>query len=71
MASKHPQNPCPVPGCNKNIAFSSKYGVCYHHDDMFQAITYYTKKAMEQSNAVRKVGGKPGDKITPSGIFLP
>jgi hypothetical protein len=71
MAGKNPTNPCPVPGCNKNVAFNSKYGVCFHHEDIFQAITYYMKKAQGQAQAVRKVGGRPGDKITPSGIFLP
>ena len=71
MAGKRPQNPCPVPGCNKNIAFNSKYGVCYHHEDIFQSMTYYMQQAQIQAGAAKRAGGRPGDKVTPSGIFLP
>lgn len=65
------QNPCPVPGCNRNIGFSSKYGVCFYHDDMFQAITYYMKKAQEEIMMARRKGVRPGDIVTKSGLILP
>jgi len=38
---------------------------------MFQAITYYMKQAQIQAGVAKRAGGRPGDKITPSGILLP
>ena len=65
------QNPCPVPGCDRNIMPTSKYGVCGKHQEIFEAITYYMKQAQIQAGVAKRAGGRPGDKITPSGIFLP
>ncbi len=64
-------NPCPVPGCSHNISLTSPFGVCYHHTDMFNAITYYLKKAQEQATAAAKKGGRPGERVSPSGLILP
>lgn len=69
------QNPCPVPGCQRNRLITSKYGVCAVHNDQFEGITYYMSQmraglAQDQKAAARK-GARPGDKVTPSGIFLP
>ncbi len=65
------QNPCPVPGCQRNISITSKYGVCAVHSDLFEGITYYLQQAQREVNQTRKKGGRPGERVTPSGLILP
>jgi len=69
------QNPCPVPGCQRNRNMTSGYGVCRVHDEQFQGITYYMTQAQKEMNVKMKKqqakGVRPGERITESGIILP
>ena len=65
------QFPCPVPGCLRNRSVVSKYGVCAVHDDLFRGITYYLQQAQKEVAQTKRKGGRPGDKVTQSGIILP
>ena len=69
------QNPCPVPGCQRNVLLTSPYKVCPHHTEQFEGITYFMQMAQkEMMQAQRKgqmKGVRPGERVTPSGIILP
>lgn len=65
------QNPCPVPGCARNISITSKFGVCAVHEDLFKGITYYLQQAQRQAQQTVRKGARPGERRTPSGIYLP
>lgn len=69
------QNPCPVPGCPRNVSITSKFGVCAIHTEQFEGITYYLHQAQKEMNQKMKQakmkGVRLGDKITPSGLILP
>ena len=65
------QNPCPVPGCGRNISITSRFGVCSVHDFQFEGIEYYLRQAQREVNQARKKGGRPGERVTPGGLILP
>lgn len=65
------QNPCPVPGCPRNRIVTSKYGVCAVHNDQFEGITYYLQQAQKGQQQAQRKGAKPGERMTPSGLYLP
>ena len=65
------QNPCPVPGCQRNISITSKFGVCAVHNEIFVAITYYLMRAQQEANVARKGGVRPGERVLPGGFILP
>lgn len=64
-------NPCPVPGCQRNCSPTSHYGVCAVHNDQFEGITYYLKQGQRQVGQAQRKGARPGEKKTPSGLYLP
>lgn len=64
-------NPCPVPGCQRSISITSKYGVCAVHNDLFEGITFYLKRARQEMEAGQKKGVRPGERVTPHGLILP
>lgn len=70
MASKNPQNLCPVPGCQRNRSLDSGYGVCRVHHDLFEGITYYLTQARKEMEAETKKGVRPGEKVTEGGLIL-
>lgn len=63
--------PCPVPGCNRNISITSKFGVCAKHTELFSDLNYYFQRMQKEANATRKKGGRPGELVSPGGIILP
>ncbi len=65
------QNPCPVPGCQRNRSVTSKYGVCAVHNDQFEGITYYMKRSQAEVGQAQMKGARPGEKVSPGGIILP
>ena len=65
------QNPCPVPGCSRNISITSPFGVCAKHTQLFSDMNYYFKKVTEEQQKTRKKGGRPGERVTPGGLILP
>ena len=65
------QNPCPVPGCQRNKSLTSGYGVCSHHDDMFNGITFYLQQANKQVAQARRKGVRPGERVSEHGLILP
>ena len=65
------QNPCPVPNCLRNKSLTSGYGVCAHHDEIFQAITYYLQQVNKQVAQARRKGVRLGEKVSEHGLILP
>ncbi len=41
------------------------------HNDLFEGITYYLKQAQKEMSQTQKKGGRPGEKVTESGLILP
>jgi len=65
------QNPCPVPGCQRNKSLTSKFGVCAVHDSQFAGITFYLQQAQKQAQQATRKGFRPGDRVSPGGLIIP
>ncbi len=65
------KNPCPVPGCYNNIMLTSSFGVCAKHTQLFSDMNYFFKRSNQEQQKARRKGGRPGERLTESGLILP
>jgi len=45
------QNPCPIPGCQRNRQVTSKYGLCAPHSDLVETVLWVLNNMVRQKNA--------------------